>query len=389
MSYGAMAGESSGMGSALINGGFSLINGKLNYDRNIELAQMSYNRNKDLQKREFQYGQMAQYNAARNNALGMRAAGLNPQAMGGSEFAPANGASASVGTPTNTPVPITFSELAQAKLATAEARKADAEAANIETDVERKGSEDATQDLQIRNFLSEAINSEDYTQESKEFFQSLLDNESSYDAGTAKAIRDSVELRKVSRHEIVDKLQTELDKQTKELEKANQVPAYLAAIPVQQWSKTNYEILNLYVNTALLASETSLNSVKARELESQISLNLAELNKIYHGDFASMWQNGDYSAFFTSLLSGAAQTAIGVGTDLLLFKGAGTAAKTLGAAGSAGETLVYPLLEPVKASASKKSAVKKSAPKKSSKPRINKRKTKAAYGQMSFIDDLQ
>lgn len=269
--------------------------------------------------------QAAQRNSAKNMVEGFKMAGLNPALAANANFSPAIG---SAGPSVSHQSPqMSAPDIAALQMSDAQSRLANAEAEKAEVEANRMRHEDAGSNNVLKSTAERILNDSAHplTDNDKAYWQSVkaAAEKGEFNLGDVQSqhnLENLIQNHSKTFDEVYSKLYSE------HLMKAylnHDVPSTMANMKEGEFRQLALTLGKLNAETLKLNSDVTLNVAKQREIEANIQKLLAEAKSIYHGDIASMWQAGDYSALLSKFTYDTAQQVAG-------FVGLGKAAKVAG-----------------------------------------------------------
>lgn len=198
----------------------------------------------------------------------------------------------------------------------AKANKDEAEAGTAERNNQRMDDADATAQANLQRMFADLEKKYKDNPEKLEAIKTLGSSDMSASVGTLEAMRNfsnlSAEmpsnLRRISEENFTKALYDEMMRNEAFKDKAKMSKLEFEHM-AQEIYKQAQEIVNLRLQALNIAQDTSTK-------ESQQDLNYATIEKLsqevinlYHGDWASMWKNKDYSSMFIRLAAESTKTA--------------------------------------------------------------------------------
>jgi hypothetical protein len=189
--------------------------------------------------------------------------------------------------------------------------KAQADKEKIE--VQHMESRDVVSDVTLRDYLQRVVDNKDgsYDKAYVEYCKSVLENTpNGFDFGSVQGLADYFKMSDSQSDNFWKKFDNSYKVEMIKAYRQHNVPEWMAKLPEKQFEELAEKIGNIQASTILLASESALNSDKSKHLQSEISKNLQEIQHLYHGDPAAMWDNSDYEALFIGLTAKVIPAAI-------------------------------------------------------------------------------
>lgn len=313
----------------------------------------------------YQQAQAAQRNAAANEVVGMRAAGLNPATIGDGHFQASLG-SASAASASPSP----SMQLAQDIQAVSNSRLMDAEARKANAEANRMEHEDNSSNQTLKSFAEHMLSQDNLSDDAKAYWASVVRGAEAgdYNLGDVQSQKNFENL-----------VSTHADSSANVYVKAYEQALHKAFID-NDIMRTNVrlkegELKQLILNLSKLSWETiklqtssGLDNAKSTEAVANMHKLIAEANSIYHGDIAALFANGDYQAIMAQATKYATQRAFDTGMEILEMKAAPS-----GYLGKRGGDLAKSFLDKVDKSAN--------SPTKLGNTSLANKRAKAAYEQ--------
>lgn len=279
---------------------------------------------KELADYNANLAQSAQLKAAKNTVEGYKLAGLNPALAANGNFSPAIGGSPAVST---SAPQMSAPDIAALQLSDANSRLANAQAEKAEVEAERMRHEDAGSNSVLKSTAERILNDSAHplSDSDRAYWESvkLAAEDGKFNLGDVQSqhnLENLVQNHSKTFDEVYSKLYSE------RLMKAylsHDVPETMANMKEAEFKQLALTLGKISAETLKLNSDVTLNVAKQREIEAHIQELLAQAKSIYHGDIASMWQAGDYSALLSKFTYDTAQ-------QVASFVGLGKAAKVAG-----------------------------------------------------------
>lgn len=256
---------------------------------------------KENQQRNFDLSQQAQRDSAQNVVAGYKMAGLSPALASSGNFSPASMPSAPLGS-SEVPKSSLLESMAlssQMKLQDAEARKTEAEAEEKEIEVKRKGDEDATYALNMKQFFLQQAKDAPSV-ELRDFYNKMADVTAS--KGSAQGLAGYFDLQgksyKTRADIITDKVRAYVEDfrlgQVRSEDLKNPLFAALVKMPEKQLEKTIQEIGYLGAMTEYYNTMKDLGKKDVELTTEEIEQIKAMTEHIKNTDVKQLIDKGDY-----------------------------------------------------------------------------------------------
>lgn len=284
-------------------------------------SEFRHNTDYSTQKAQENYAFQAR-NGMAMQVQGAKNAGVSPLAALGqsASFTPTAAAAKGVDMSAKTTGGDSLSDLsvlgASIKNLLAQANKSEAEATKVEIENKRLEDEDATIQANLQRYFASLEEKYKNEPEKLEALKTLGSSDMSASYGSLQGMREfsklSAELpqneRDIAEAKFEKLLYKEMVNNEAFKDKAN-MPRLEFEKMAQDIFKTAQEVVNLRLQALNIAQDTSTK-------KSQEDLNYASIEKLaqevihlYHGDWAAMWKNSDYSAMFIRLAAESTKAA--------------------------------------------------------------------------------
>lgn len=261
----------------------------------------------------YNMGQSAQVNAVGNAVLGAQAAGVSPAVALAGKFSGAQSGVAPMQSKSfraDSP-DVVGALMAKAQIENIEAqtRKTDAEADLAITQVGRAGDEDAVIDRNIRSYLEQGLKDVSPDDPKAYAYKQLMMSNDLFSKGSLSGLQQFVDFSGQMSDVDLKRLDNAFQAGVIRLKSINGAAQALAAMPDAQRRAVLTSISRSIVEMAKMRSEVAVNEAKVPELEAQASKLATESRSIYHGDYASMLDDGNTRDAFIRLISDVLKSA--------------------------------------------------------------------------------
>lgn len=271
-------------------------------------AQRNYVKNA---KMNFEFAQQAERNSAYNQKLGLIHAGMNPALASEGKFSGVAGAAAPLQAAQGQRIdPLTMSQLMNdaTQRAYTESKKEEQDIKNT-----RLNDEDATYDLNMRNWIDGQLSRTDISKDYRQMLESMRGNTHPYSKGSFDSLDKFIELTPKMQEQIFKKTTAEYQTKILEVKEALKQYEWVARMDTATFDKLVSETAQIQMNTSLLAAKTGLTRIEANKLMAETQKLMAEASSISNGNVVELWTNGEWK----KLMAFYGDKAIGAGLDLV------------------------------------------------------------------------
>ncbi|QCQ84677.1 hypothetical protein [Blackfly microvirus SF02] len=252
-------------------------------------AQRNYEKNAKMQ---FGFAQQAERNSAANQKFGLMAAGLSPALASEGRFSGVVGNSAPLQAAQGQKIdPLTLSELMNQK---AQRELIDEERRGKEIDNDRKDDENATYDVNLRNWIDSQLKREDISDDYRSWLGAMRDNSQSYSKGTYDALSSYIELPAKIQQKVLEKADAEFKTEILDAKQKLQSYNWIAAMDYAQWERLVSDSAQIQMNTSLLAAKTGLTRHEANRLMAETKKLIEETKAISNNNVVELWTNQEW-----------------------------------------------------------------------------------------------
>lgn len=263
---------------------------------------------------------------AKNSPLylveGLRKAGLNPAlaAQGGYTPAPVQSAPKSVYS-----MPVTPIDLANVKLAKAQADNLDADTRAKDIENKRRTDEDITANAQFRAQLDYYLQHEPKDSDKYLAAQWLMAQDAEFSSGSIKGSAEALELRQKFSEIPTKELAMEFERQVIAAKLKGEVPEVLARLDKAQLAKLGSELAEIQTRVLALGVGMEKDKADIQRIVAETANILEDTDLKHYSDFTKLVANGEGVAAAAKFLDNSAAAILGG----LTFGGIGVAGKVL------------------------------------------------------------
>lgn len=252
-------------------------------------AQRNYEKNAKMQ---FEFAQQAERNSAANQKYGLMAAGLSPALASEGRFSGVVGNSAPLQAAQGQKIdPLTMSELMNQKT---QRELMDEERRNKEIINDRMSDENATYDVNLRNWVDSQLKREDINDDYRSWLEAMRDNSQSYSKGTYDALSSYVELPAKIQQKVLEKADAEFKTEVLDAKQKLQSYKWIAAMDYAQWERLVSDSAQIQMNTSLLSAKVGLTRHEANKLMAETQKLIEETKLISNNNVVELWTNQEW-----------------------------------------------------------------------------------------------